>query len=275
MKQISLVLVAMLAMMTSFAQNDTTSNKMSFKLGINYHSSLHYFGRTDSLKSSGLFPMAEIWFTEELYINAAPVFVNNAMQRFDYAGSVTSIGYLKVSPSSVTNIYLLKPFYEKSSILVQSLLKAQGGASISFLNKVVNITAGADTKITDRIDFGATAGLDHIFKQPGKGNSVLVFNPSLYVYAGTQQFTRSASKNGTAFPLLPPQQEIVTQRIRQFNVLAYEASLPIIYVRGKWMAVLTPSFVSPQNLIRIEGRPDLSEQGRSMLYGTLGLKHSF
>ena len=147
------------------AQTDSTENsKPQFKLSANYNSNLNYYGRTDSLRSSGFFPLAELWF-KNFYINAAPVFVNNASASFDYAGTVATAGYLFISDDKkwFNNFYLVKPFYESNSPLVQSALKLQGAVSITNLNKLINITGGADVKVSDKVDFGITAGLDHIF----------------------------------------------------------------------------------------------------------------
>src|SRR6267154_346864 len=75
------------------AQIDSIKNKVQFKLGAFYNTNLNYYGRTDSLRSSGFFPLAELWFNENFYINAAPVFVNNTSASFAYAGIVTTAGY--------------------------------------------------------------------------------------------------------------------------------------------------------------------------------------
>ena len=53
---------------------------VQFKFSLNYNSGLNYYGRTDSLKSTGFFPLAEIWVSPKVYINAAPIFVNNKIQ---------------------------------------------------------------------------------------------------------------------------------------------------------------------------------------------------
>ncbi len=258
-----------------FAQNDSIEKqKPKFKLGINYNSNLNFFGRTDSLKSTGVFPLAELWFTKDFYINAAPIFVNNAVQSMEYAGTVSTLGYLHVSDKWITSLYVLKPFY-KSNQLVQSALKAQTGASFSKLTKVINITAGADLKFSDKTDIGATAGIDHLIRKQFSNNDVLVIDPSAYVYAGTQNFTHTYNKNRPGFLLFPGNQQQVNENVTQFNILAYEFSAPIVYAKGKWMALLTPSYIMPQNLITVENRPDLSERGQNMFYATVGLKYSF
>lgn len=277
-------LITLCIILISFAakaqtETDTTITetkfKPQFKLSVNYNSSLNYFGRTDSLKSTGLFPMAEFWFARDLYVNAAPVFVSNAAQPFDYAGTVTTLGYLHVTDKMITNLYVMKPFYKQSSQLVQSALKAQSGASLSFLNKVLNVTLGGDVKFSDKMDFGATGGLDHLIKYQMKNQGVLIFDPSVYAYAGTQNFTNTYYKKQPGILIFPGSQQQETKNVQQFNILAYECSLPIIYSKGKWMGLITPSYILPQNLITVEGRPDLSERGKNMFYATISLKRTF
>lgn len=276
MKRIFKLLAAILLYsQTAFSQTDSTENKIKFKLGINYNTALNYYGRTDSLKSTGVFPLAELWFSKDFYVNAAPIFVNNSAQHFDYAGTVASIGYLHITDKWISNIYLLKPFYKESSQLVQSALQAQGSASISRLTKPINVTIGGDVKLSDKIDFGASAGLDHLIRKEMKNSSVLVIDPSFYTYAGTQNFTNTYYKKKTDFLLFPGNTEQVTENVQKFNVLAYEFSIPVVYARGNWMVLLTPYYVLPQNLVTVLNRPDLSERGQNMFYATAGLKYSF
>jgi len=83
--------------------------------------------------------------------------------------------------------------------------------SFSWLNKVINITAGGDVKFSDKIDFGLTGGIDHIIRHQFVDNSVLVIDPSAYVYAGTQQFTNSYYKKSN-FLLFPGVEQSVSQK---------------------------------------------------------------
>jgi hypothetical protein len=270
------IVLALFVFRLASAQTDSSEKqKPKFKIGINYNSGLNYYGRTDSLKSTGVFPLAELWFTKDIYVNAAPVFVNNAVQSMEYAGTVTSIGYLHVTDKWISNLYLLKPFYKQSSQLVQSALKAQTGASFSRLNKILNVTLGGDLKFSDKVDFGATAGLDHLIRNQFEDKSVLVIDPSFYAYAGTQNFTTTYNKKKNGFLVFPGGSEQVSQSVTKFNILAYEFSMPVVYVKGKWMALVTPSYILPQNLITVANRPDLSERGQNMFYATVGLKYTF
>jgi hypothetical protein len=255
-------------------QTDSTRPaKAELKISMNYNSGLNYYGRTDDLKSSGLFPMAELWFSPKVYINAAPVFVNNSAQSMDYAGTVTTLGFLHTTKKWLTNVYVLKPFYKESSELVQATLKAQSGVSIGYLNKILNLNVGGDAKFSNKVDFGASAGVDHIFRiQTGK-NTVLVLDPSFYAYAGTQQFSQTYIKKNNS--LLFPRNENVTETVQAFNLLSLEASVPVIFAAGKVQVLLTPAYVVPKNLITVKGRPDLSEKGEKMFYATAGVKYTF
>src|SRR5258705_1873839 len=87
----SLFVLLVLCINCSAQTSDTTKQKVQFKLSLNYNSGLNYYGRTDSLRSSGVFPLAELWFSQSFYVNAAPIFVNNEVSKFDYAGTVASV----------------------------------------------------------------------------------------------------------------------------------------------------------------------------------------
>ena len=258
------------------AQSDTIAQRFQFKLSINYNTRLNYYGRVDSLKSSGLFPLAELWLTPDIYVNAAPIFVNNKLQHFDYSGTVATVGYQHIGTKWISNVYLTKPFYKESSELVQSALKAQSGISLAYRNKIVNINVGGDVKLSDKVDYGASAGLDHVIRIQNKDNSVLVFDPAVYGYAGTQNFQRTYyKKNKSGLLFFPPGQQQVTEQGSRFEVLAYEASMPVIYAKGKTMFIATPSYIMPQNLVENSSSASTSERGENMFYATLTVKYSF
>ena len=268
-------LIVMILTITVNAQSDSVNSGASFRLGIFYNSGLNYYGRTDSLRSSGFFPVAELWFNENFYVNAAPVFVNNAVSRFDYAGTVATAGYRFNDKNKFAgNISFVKPFYEETSQLVQSALKAQFSSTFTWLTKPINITAGGDIKFSDNTDFGATGGIDHIFRKQFSDNSVFVVDPSVYINAGTQQFTKTYYKQ-SSFLFFPGVEQTVTESVKKFKILSYELSAPIIYAKGKFQLIAIPAYVIPQNLITIPNRPDLSERGKEMFYTTLGAKVSF
>jgi hypothetical protein len=260
----------------AFTQNDSMQEKkapVEFKLGIYYNSNLHYLGRTDSLKSNAVFPMAELWIGNGFYINAAPIFVNNASRTMSYEGSVATIGYRFNNQQNKFggNLYFVKPLYKDGSQLVQSALKGQFSSTFTASNNFLNVTMGGDLRFSDKVDYGATGGLDHLFRFEPGNNFVLVLDPSAYVFAGTQQFTRSYYKQ-TGFPLFPGTEQLVTEDVKRFAILAYEFSMPVILAKGKLQLIANPAYVIPQNLIQVEGQPGLSERGKEMFYITLGGK---
>jgi len=278
MRHTGLFLLLTLVGFLSNGQSQTTEEKekTEFKISANYNTGLNYYGRIDSLHSSGFFPLAELWFNESFYINAAPVFVNNSAASFQYAGTITSAGYQFNSKNKwLGNIYVLKPFYQESSDLVQSALKAQTGMTLTWLNKIVNITGGADAKFSDKTDYGVTGGLDHILRYQLNDKTVLVVDPSAYINAGTQQFTKSYLKRTSGFLFFPGSEQVITESAQKFNILSYEFSAPVILAINKFQLLFTPAYVIPQNLLTVEGRPDLSEKGEKMFYATFGVKMSF
>ena len=251
-------------------------NTGSFKLGVFYNSSLNYYGRTDSLKSSGIFPLAEIWFNKSFYLNGAPVFVNNSTDNFQYSGTVITLGYLSKSlnEKTLTHLFVTKPLYKDNSNLVQSALKIQASGNFSMLNKYINLNLGGDIKLSDKVDFGISGGIDHLFRLELPGGVILVIDPSAYVYAGTQQFTKTYYKksNYLFFPAINQQ---VSQEVSRLNILSYELSMPVVLAKNKVQVILNPAYVIPQNLINVENRPDLSERGKDMFYMTMGAKITF
>lgn len=275
MKKILFICILFFISFQLFSQADSTASKgrPQLKVGTFYISHLNYYGRSDSLQSSGFFPIAEFWFNDKVYLNAAPVFINNATTSFEYSGTVATVGYQGRSKNEkfFTHIYIVVPFYKPSSVLPQSVLKAQSTANISYLNKTLNFNGGIDFRLSDKMDYGISAGVDHLFKKKINQKTVLVLDPSAYVYAGTQQFTKTYYKK-SSFLFFPGVEQQVNEDVSNLNVLSYELSMPIVLGINKFQVILNPSYVIPQNLIQIENRPEVSESGNNMFYLTAGVK---
>lgn len=265
--------IGMLLPVLSLAQESNTkeSQKDELSASINYQSALHYFGRTDSLKSSGLFPSVGFQSKTGLYAQGNFIFVQNASQATTYTGTTIEAGYrFPQSDHFSGNLFYSQFLYNDKSALVQSALQSQTGINLSYLNKVINLNGGVDLKFSNQTDVGATLGLDHLFLfKIGMKHSAIAINPSVYAYAGTQKFTNTylEKKNILGFPVT----QQTTEQVTQFNILSYEVSAPVVFVSGKFNASVTPSYVIPQNLVTISGRPDLSERGKEMFYVTLSI----
>jgi hypothetical protein len=258
----------------STAQNDTsTQRKNTFTAGVNYQSRLHYFGRTDSLKSSGFFPNIGFETKPGFYGHANFIFLNNASQSSTYTGTVLEGGYkFPESRNFSGNLFYTHFLYNTDAALVQASLKGQTGINLTYNNSLVNVTIGGDAKFSNQTDFGITGGLDHLFIYviPETKYAVAI-NPSAYIYAGTQNFTNTYYKERRSIAGLALSQQKMTEEVKKFNALAYEFSLPVVFVAGKFNATATGSYVMPQNLIKVVNRADLTENGQNMFYVSVGI----
>jgi hypothetical protein len=272
-RRVAAIIAGMCLVNGAIAQNDTSIHrKNTFTAGINYQSRLHYFGRTDSLKSSALLPTIGFETKPGFYGTATVVLLNNAASSAQYSGTVGEVGYkFPESRNFSGNLFYTQFFYHNNAAIVQSALKSQTGINLTYNNKIANFTVGGDAKFSDKTDFGATASLDHLFIHviPGTKNAIAV-NPSANLYAGTQNFTQTYYAQRKV-GLLGVGQQKVTEEVKKFNVLAYELSLPVVFVAGKFNASVTGSYVMPQNLVTVANRPDLSETGKNMFYVSAGL----
>jgi hypothetical protein len=265
-KKLLLAFVAMLYTAASFGQTDSATDKKNTLIAsLNYQSKLHYFGRVDSLESSGLFPSIGFELKNGLYATGNFIFIQNSLQPTAYTGTTIEAGYRFPESEHFTgNVFYTYFLYKDNSELVQSALKGQTGVNAAYTNKIVNLNFGADLKFSDKTDIGATFGLDHLFIKKIQDGMALAFNPSAYVYAGTQQFSNTYVKNTSPILGLPTTGQTVTEQVTSFNVLAYEFSAPIVFVAGKFNASVTPSYVLPQQLIP-------GENGKYLFYISLGV----
>lgn len=273
MKKVLIAWICVLPLI-GFSQNDTSlPRKNVLSAGINYQSKLHYFGRTDSLQSAGLFPTIRFDSKTGLYVNSSFIFLRNAATPTSYTGTVVEGGYkFPESRNFSGNLFYSQFLYKDNSQVVQSALKSQAGINLVYNNKIVNVTGGADAKFSNRTDFGVTGGLDHLFIYliPGTKNAIAV-NPSAYVYAGTQNFTQTYYKKNQFIGIPTGQNQQVTENVYRFNILSYEMSMPVVFVAGKFNASVTGSYVMPKSLIAVANRPDLTERGKDMFYVTAGV----
>lgn len=254
----------LLAPALAFSQTDSTRHN-ELTVGVNFQSRLHYFGRTDSLRSSALLPNIGYQLKNGLYIQSNFIFLQNKSVGTTYAGTIIEGGYrFKPSRHFNGNIFYSQILYRDNTQLPQSALKAQTGINATY-STAVNINVGGDLKFSSgQTDIGATLGLDHIFIIHKAGSPVaFAIDPSAYLYAGTQKFTKTyiEQKNYLGQPI---SQQQTTQTYSSFHILAYEASVPLVAVVKKFYITAIPSYVMPQNLL--EG-----ETGKNLFYMTLGI----
>ena len=271
-KSISLIVIGLLVFFSADSQNIRDSAKNELTASVNYQSKLHYLGRTDSLKSSGLFPVIGLKSKTGLYLNSTFIFIQNAATPLNYTGTILEGGYhFPYSKNFSGNIYYDHFLYQDKSVLVQSALKGQAGVNTIYNNKIVNVNVGGDVKFSNgQTDFGLTAGLDKLFLFRNIiDNAVLAVNPSAYIYSGTHNYFKNVKKNN-GLPLLANNSSSIEQA-KQFTILSYEVSAPVVLVKGKFNAYISPAYVLPQNLVTVSGRSDLSERGSDLFYFSAGV----
>lgn len=257
-----LFLLALLFPLLSIAQNeDQAEKKNTFTANVSYQSALHFFGRTDNLQSAGLFPTVGFELKNGIYANSNFIFIQNEKANTQYTGTTIEAGYKFGSDKKLNgNIFFTSFLYNDKTALVQSALKSQTGVNLTFNNNIININTGADLKFSNKTDLGLTTGLDHLFIIRLRNKMAIAINPSVYAYAGTQNFSNTYIKNiSPILPIFPAQTEQQTEEKTTFNILAYEVASPIVWVAGKFNCGITPAFVIPQNLI--EG-----ENGKNLFY---------
>ncbi|MBO9593424.1 MAG: hypothetical protein J7599_10990 [Niabella sp.] len=261
----SIILGILLMPVACFGQKDST-RKNEFGAGLNFQTRLHYFGRTDSLQSSALIPNIGYQLKNGLYVQGNFVFIQNKAAATTYAGTTLEGGFrFKPSKHFSGNIFYMQVLYKDNSTLPQSALKSQTGINTAITTPIITFNAGGDLKFSkQQTDIGATLGADHIFVLHKPSSRVaFAIDPSVYLYAGTQRFTKSYIER-TKFLGIPVGQKENIQSYDRFNVLAYEASAPVVAVAGKFFATVIPSYVMPQNLL--EG-----ETGKNLFSLTLGV----
>lgn len=241
-------------------------NKFNLTVATAFASRLHYFGRTDSLKSSALIPTLIIQAGKNLSITPSFIFINNNQASFNYAASVINATYSFGKQKGIAgSIYADKFFYKGDSKLVQASQQAQAGFTLSYLNKIVNINTGSSAAFSkSNTDFFATAGVDHQFKII-KGNSIFLITPAFAANAGTQNFTSSYYKK-TSFLFLPPNEQLVTESTRKLSLLSYDVNLSLIYAIRFFIFNITPGYVLPQSIITIANNPGASEKAGNLFY---------
>ncbi len=259
---------------TVTARATVPSDRTHLNLGATYNSTMNYYGRTDSIKYHGLYPFIGIAFKGGLYVNASFVFIGNGQSR-EYAATLLEGGYNFASHNGhwAGNLSATKYYYQQNTDLVQSVIKGTTAASLTNLNKVVNVTLEADARFSDKVDAGCQGGLDHtirISKVLGS-NGVLVIDPTATVYAGTQHFTQTFLRE-QKFLFVPMGEQTLARNSQVFSVLAYEASMPIVYGYKGLNILIDPAYILPQHVLNGNGEVMTPGTVANLFYVTMTIK---
>ena len=247
--------------------------KTALTVGTIYLPKLHFYGRTDSLKSTAVAPNVLLQFGNGIFFSSTVIFLNNNQAPFNYGATIAGTGYRFGKQKGFAGSVYGDLFFYANKGLVQSSQKGQVGFNLSYLNSFLDINGAASTIFSDNNDYFTSLGIDHIFRFK-KGKSIFVIIPAFTANAGTQNFTSTYYKIRSANGIpLPP--ELVTKTGKRFQLLSFEASIPIVYVYKKLALSFTPGYVIPQNVIKVAGRPDLSENASNLFYANVGVFFTF
>lgn len=250
---------------------EVPKKKTALTIGAVYLPRLHFYGRTDSLKSIAVAPNVLLQFGNGIYLTSTVIFTDNKKDPFNYAATIAGAGYRFGKQKGFAGTISGDLFFYDNKGLVQSAQKGQAGFTLSYLTSIININSAANTIFTDggSNDYYASLGLDHKFRIV-KGKSIFVIIPTFSANAGTNIYYKTKSASGLP---LPPQ--YVTEANKKFNLLSFEASVPIVYVYKKLALSFTPGFVIPQSIRTVAGRPDLSENASNLFYANAGIFFTF
>lgn len=255
------------------AVSQIPKKKTSFTIGAIYLPKLHYYGRTDSLKSTALAPNILLQFGNGIYLGSTVIFLDNKQIPMQYGATIAGAGYRFGKTKGIAGSIFGDLFFYANKDLVQSSQKGQVGYTLSYLNSFLNINNNSNLVFSDNNDLFTSLGVDHPFRFKN-GKTVFVIIPTFNTNFGTQNFTNTYYKTRTINGIpIPPEQ--VTETGKKFQLLSYEASVPVVVVYKKMALSFTPGYVIPQSVIKVEGRPDLSENAKNLFYANLGLFYTF
>ena len=247
----------------------------TFLGGLVFAPRLHYYGRTDSLKSNALLPTLTLQFDSVgLYGSGTAVFLSNKIQSFEYAGTIAEAGYRFGKQKGLTgNVYGNKFFYNTTQ-LPQSAFQEQLGFNFNYLMKPFNISAtGSSAFSKERTDFFASTGANKSFTKK-LNKAVFLVTPTYVLNAGSQNFTNVRTRAGLLGGVTGMNQQ-TTENNRRFKILSHEFSMPLIYARKNIYFIVTPSYVMPQNIVTVAGKPELSEYAKNLFYANATILFSF
>jgi len=254
------------------AQNDSAKAKPVFKIAGYHASGLHYYGRTDSFSTRAVLASAELWVNKSFYLSATPVFTYSTVSSLKYGGTVMSVGNFAQTKHFANNSYLMIPLYRSDLQLPQTVLKAQLSSQSTWKNRILNIKFGGEARLSDVLDFGASTGIEKTLTIYKYKTVTIIAIPSLLANAGTRRFTKSYIEKRAGNVLFPGTEQEVSEQVTAFSLLDLELSAPLVLVKGKYLLLISPTLVSPQNLLPTE--IDRANQPGNLLFSlTAGIKY--
>ncbi|MBS1524270.1 MAG: hypothetical protein JST19_01395 [Bacteroidetes bacterium] len=298
-----------LPVLRSAAQNKIADTDLMMLPGVHsttfnatavYMSNLSYDGRRDATNVPVLMPGATAVFKHGLFVSAIGYWDVNGAKSGAEGLSITP-GYmfsLDTGRKFGGNITATKYFITNNSPIILSSFNVLLDGQL-YYNGPVKTTVG----ITYSFDKGSNRDIINTFQvekdlwllKTGllKLNGLKI-TPAITAYAGSQSFTETYYVNSQVpraltdpalvspitrlFPGLSQQQILTktvtrqkTQEVKQYNLLAVSASLPIGYTLNSWQFTFTPYLTRPFNQVDYSG----GGISGSYFFYTIGVSYIF
>lgn len=239
------------------AQDDSTQQKSAdksyFKAGLSYLSNSVYYGRKDSLATPYVTPSIGYYHKSGVYANASLSYLASKESRIDLY--TIEAGYeFDITKKLSGSVYADKYFYNQSSTNIQSDIKGNGGFTLSYDFRALQLNTGADVMFANKTDFSLNAGVSRDFTI-GEENNQWTITPTVTTYLSTLNFyegytSRRAGKNAQQpNGATVSSNTVITNRSTGLTLLDYELSVPVSYEAKKWGLSFTPILALPTNPI--------------------------
>ncbi len=241
--------------------------KVTLYMGTAYAWNLHYFGRTDSLRSNAVVPTAILKLGKHITLNPSVVFVSNTSTPLSYAATIITGAYNFGKQKGFSgNISVDKYFYKDQSLLVKGAQWGQVGASLAHNNKIISTAISTNLALVkNNFDIFAAAGLNKQIRISKAGRTYLI-QPIATANFGTQNFSNTRIKNSSLPPILGGGQQTTTEEYKKVSLLSYDFSLAVTYAYKKFIFNVSPGYVIPRNILFQNGNTGGAELAQNSLY---------
>ena len=266
----SFLITALLTSYSTFAQTDATAKRKSyFKTGMDYVSNAVYSGRKDSSVVSYIRPSIGYTSKSGFSLGAEMSVLANSPD----AGRVDEIaleaGYDYSKGNFDGGAYASKYFYSDGSYAVASELEANTGVYFSYDLDLLKLGTGGDFLFSSGTDVSVYFNLSHPF-ETGPDSNKWTISPTAQITGGTQSFYRAYYENrkfsfntkttngtgnsnghgkghtsgGTSGSSV---KTLTFLSQNKFDILDYEASVPVEYEHKRWGFHVNPVLAVPVN----------------------------
>ena len=270
------------------AKKDTSKEKSSFKIGVDYLSNNVFMGRTGPVTTPIISPEAKYAFKFGLYVSGTLDYLpDNKKNKLD--GSDLSAGYdFDLTDDLSGQVSYTKMFYNVNSTQIGSSISSVINANFDYdIGTIITPSISADYDVNKQgidNDYSINPGISHdiVFDPLFGSNDLLLISPTVEANIGTQNFYdaylskkvfKAAKRTATQDALIAK----FEQNVNEFKLLDYEFSIPVEYKAGHFIFQFTPTYAIVENEFKSAAvAKDLGVTDKpSVFYFTAGIALKF